>query len=140
MGSVQLPKLKGFVESRRNSAQIMITGLSKYKSVIQFQEETPKGMHSWFGFPIIVSKKALFSTSDLRQYLELNGIETRPIICGNIALQPAVKMYKHRVYGRLENASHVMKNGLAVACHQSLDENACQHIVNTISSFIDSYL
>jgi CDP-6-deoxy-D-xylo-4-hexulose-3-dehydrase len=139
MGSVQLPKLKDFVESRRSSAQIMINGLSKYKSVIQFQKETPKGMHSWFGFPIIINKKASFSTSDLRQYLESNGIETRPIICGNIALQPAVKMYKHRVYGSLENASHIMQNGLAVACHQSLDENACQHIVDTVSSFMDSY-
>jgi CDP-6-deoxy-D-xylo-4-hexulose-3-dehydrase len=139
MGSVQLPKLKVFVENRRSSAQILIDSLSKYESIIQFQKETPKGMHSWFGFPIIINKKASFSTGDFRQYLESNGIETRPIICGNITLQPAVQMYKHRIYGALENASHVMKNGLAIACHQSLSEEESQYMIDTISVFLDKH-
>ena len=138
MGSVQLPKLKQFVRSRRNSGKILLNGLSQYDSVINFQKETPNGRHSWFGFPMVIHKKAPFSVQELRHHLETSGIETRPIIAGNIALQPAVKMYPHRIYGNLENSSHVMTNGLAVACHQSLDEAACEHIIDTLDSFMIS--
>ena len=138
MGSVQLPKLKEFVRSRRNSAKILLNGLAKYDSVINFQKETPNGRHSWFGFPMVIDKKASFSVQELRHHLETSGIETRPIIAGNIALQPAVKMYPHRIYGNLNNSSHVMTNGLAIPCHQSLDEAACKHIIDTLDSFMIS--
>ena len=136
MGSVQLPKLKEFVNSRRNSANFLLNELSKYVSFMNFQKEMPKGRHSWFGFPMVINEEAPFLASDLRQHLEDNGVETRPIIAGNIALQPAVKMYPHRIHGDLSNSSHVMTNGLAVACHQSLDEESLQHIVATIDSFM----
>ena len=138
MGSVQLPKLKEFVRSRRNSAKILLNGLAKYDSVINFQKETPNGRHSWFGFPMVIHKKAPFSVQELRHHLETSDIETRPIIAGNIALQPAVKMYPHRIYGNLNNSSHVMTNGLAIPCHQSLDETACKHIIDTLDSFMIS--
>jgi CDP-4-dehydro-6-deoxyglucose reductase, E1 len=139
MGSVQLPRLKGFVESRRKCARILLEGLSKHNSVLSFQKETPKGEHSWFGFPIIVKSNSPFSAKQLREYLESSGIETRPIIAGNIASQPAVKIYPHRVSGDLKNSSNIMLNGLAVASHQSLSEEACSHIVETFDLYIESF-
>ena len=139
MGSVQLPKLKGFVENRRNCARILLEGLSRHNSVFDFQKETPKGEHSWFGFPVIVKPNSPFSAKQLREYLESNGIETRPIIAGNIASQPAVKMYPHRISGDLKNSSNIMVNGLAVACHQSLSEEACRHIIETFNLYIKSF-
>lgn len=136
MGSVQLPKLENFVKNRRNSARILLENLSKYNSVFSFQKETTKGIHSWFGFPIIIKPDSPFDTSELRQYLELNGIETRPIIAGNIAKQPALKLYQHRISGRLNNSSHIMKNGLAIACHQSLNQEALKHILKVFDNFM----
>ena len=138
MGSVQLPKLEHFVKDRRKNSQTLLEGLKQFDSVLSFQKETPKGMHSWFGFPIIVSDNALFTANKLREYLETNGIETRPIICGNIAQQPAVQMYSHRISGDLKHSSHVMNNGLAIACHQSLSEEACDHIIQIFCLFMSS--
>jgi len=138
MGSVQLPKLKEFVNSRRSSANFLLQELSKYSSALNFQKETPKGRHSWFGFPMVIKKDAPFSVNELRDHLEKNGVETRPIIAGNMALQPAVKMYSHRIYGNLNNCTHVMNSGLAVASHQSLDDLSLKHIVNTIDSFMQT--
>ncbi len=139
MGSVQLPKLKGFVENRRNCARILLEGLSRHNSVFNFQKETPKGKHSWFGFPIIVKPNSPFNAKQLREYLESNGIETRPIIAGNIANQPAVKIYPHRISGDLKNSSNIMVNGLAVACHQSLSKESCRHIIEIFNLFIESF-
>jgi CDP-4-dehydro-6-deoxyglucose reductase, E1 len=139
MGSVQLPKLKGFVENRRNCARILLEGLSRHNSVFNFQKETPKGEHSWFGFPIIIKPNSPFSAKQLREYLESKGIETRPIIAGNIASQPAVKIYPHRISGDLKNSSNIMVNGIAVACHQSLSEEACKHIIDAFNLYIESF-
>jgi CDP-6-deoxy-D-xylo-4-hexulose-3-dehydrase len=139
MGSVQLPKLKNFVKSRRNNAEILLNGLSQYASILTFQKETPKGIHSWFGFPIIVKPSSPFTAKDLRDHLEMNGIETRPIIAGNIANQPALKMYPHRVSGDLKHSSNIMLNGLAVASHQSMSEEACNHIIQIFKLFITSF-
>ncbi len=139
MGSIQLPKLKGFVQDRRANARILLDGLAQFESVISFQKETPKGMHSWFGFPLIIQKKAPFTVQELRSYLEKNGIETRPIISGNMAKQPAVKMYPHRVSGNLSHANYVMNNGLAIASHQSLNNDMCNHIIKVFKNFLKAY-
>jgi len=136
MGSVQLPKLKGFVSQRRAAAKFLMEGLQEFESVLSFQKEEPKGLHSWFGFPMVIRETATFTVQELREFLEEHGIETRPIIAGNIANQPAVKIYPHRVAGNLEHSSHVMTHGLAVACHQSLDEHALTHIVDVFKLFI----
>ena len=103
--------------------------------MLSFQKETPKGYHSWFGFPIIVKDNAPFNSRDLRDFLESKGIETRPIIAGNIAKQPALEMFDHRVSGELKNSTHVMDNGLAVACHQSLGEDSCEYITKMFDLF-----
>ena len=46
---------------------------------------------SWFGIPILVSKK--LSKNKIVGKLEKFGVETRPIISGNFLKQPAIKKY-----------------------------------------------
>ena len=85
---------------------------------------------------MVINQTAPFSVDEFREHLERNGVETRPIIAGNMALQPAIKMYPHRIHGDLKNCTHVMNNGLAVASHQSLDSHSLEYIVSTIDSFM----
>lgn len=136
MGSVQLPKLNGFVDSRRKSADFLLKNLEKFSSFIDFQNETPKGKHSWFGFPMIIKENSPFTVKEFRDYLENAGVETRPIISGDMTQQPAFKLYEHRSSGSLKNSQDIMKNGLAVACHQSLEIDSLSHIVDSIEGFL----
>jgi len=136
MGIIQLPKLDDFVNSRRNSANFLLENLEKYGSVLSFQKETSKGRHSWFGFPLVIKNDATFSVADLRSHLEKAGIETRPIISGDMTQQPAFNLYKHRTSGSLEFSKNVMKNGLAIACHQSLDRKSLKYISNSFDDFM----
>jgi len=136
IGSVQLPKLEKFVNSRRHNAEFLLDKLESYQSVLNFQQETPRGKHSWFGFSMVVKDKSPFSAKEFRNYLEKKGIETRPIISGDMTQQPALKLYKHRSSSFLENSNNVMKNGLAIACHQSLEEAALNHITDTVNLFM----
>ena len=72
--------------------------------------------------------------------MKLHNIETRPIICGNIAKQPAIKKYKHRVVGELEYSDNIMYNGFAIPCHQSLCSSSLEYINDTLDKFIEKFL
>ena len=136
MGIIQLPKLDDFVNSRRQSANFLLENLEKYGSVLSFQKETNKGRHSWFGFPLVIKDDATFSVADLRSHLEKSGIETRPIISGDMTQQPAFNLYEHKTSGSLDFSKNIMKNGLAIACHQSLDSKSLQYISNSFDDFM----
>ncbi|MHA1598732.1 MAG: DegT/DnrJ/EryC1/StrS family aminotransferase [Alphaproteobacteria bacterium] len=136
MGSVQLPKLAGFVDARRVNAAHWTADFAAYGDVLTLQTETPKGYHSWFGFPVTVKAGAPFKVADLREFLEQSGIETRPLICGNIAEQPALKRHAHRVSGDLKHSSHVMDNAISFGCHQSVDAAARAYVSDRFRDFM----
>lgn len=136
MGSVQLPKLAGYVETRRANAAWFRRELAQHGEVFDFQEETPKGRHSWFGFPVKVKPEAPFTVTELTAALNADAIETRPIICGNIARQPAMGLYPHRVVGGLEHASQVMAGAFSFGNHQAIDENARTYVADRIRAFL----
>jgi|SRR6185312_2292881 len=136
MGSVQLPKLDHYVEQRRENAAWFRRTLAQYGSVFDFQEETPKGRHSWFGFPITVRDTAPFEVRELMAALDAAKVETRPIICGNIARQPAMQLYPHRVVGDLRHASAVMDRGFSFGIHQAVDDGARDYVAEQFRGFL----
>lgn len=137
MGSVQLPKLAGFVENRRQAAATLRAGLEPWADWFAFQEETPNGRHSWFGFPLTLKAKAPFSVQALRAFLSQARIESRPIICGNVALQPAVQLYPHRIAGTLSHSTHVMHRGLAIPSHHFMASTACGYVLDQMRTFLN---
>lgn len=140
MGQYQLPKLDGLIEKRRETAKFYQERLAKYSDFFHFQQETPKGKHVWFGFPIILKDNAPFSVKEITQYMQQRRIETRPIIAGNMARHPAFKLYEHRIAGELNNADTVMKKGFAFACHHAVDQGAREYVVSTIENFIAEHV
>ncbi len=136
MGMQQLPKLEGFVEARRAAQQRYRAGLDKYSSFLRFQEEQEKGYCSWFGFGIVLKEGAPFSPKDITSFLNAQHIETRPIIAGNMARHPALKMFEHRVSGTLDNCDTMMKRGFAIGCHHAIDEQATDYVIGRIDEFM----
>ena len=136
MGSVQLPKLPGYVEARRHNAEKLVSQLRTNAPLLRTQSTTPQGEHSWFGFPITLGIDAPFSVDDIMTALGDFGIETRPIICGNIARQPGLKLYPHRTQGDLTHASAVMERGFSFGNHQDIDNAARDHILGAIETFL----
>lgn len=136
MGSVQLPKLENFIARRRENALWYRRALGQFGEPFAFQEETPKGEHSWFGFPITVRETAPFDVNEIMAALEAAHIETRPIICGNIARQPGLKLYPHRVHGDLKHASRVMDRSFSFGIHQAVDRSAREYVTEEIRRFL----
>jgi CDP-6-deoxy-D-xylo-4-hexulose-3-dehydrase len=139
MGMHQLPKLDAYIDERRKTADFFLKHLSQYEDFFHFQQETQKGKHVWFGFPVILKDKAPFSVKDITSYIQKNKIETRPIIAGNMARHPAFNLFPHKISGDLHAADTVMKKGFAFACHHAVDQNAREYIASVIDSFMQGY-
>ena len=136
-GLHQIDKLEGFNRRRHEIAEVWI---KEFKSLIDSKKfvpmQTTQGTDStWFGFPVICESRAL--RDKFQKYLEENGIETRPVICGNLARQPAFKKIPHRIAGSLKGADQVMDQGLFWGSHPLMSEVEIQHVVKTVKRFFE---
>lgn len=139
MGQVQLPKLAGFVDTRRANVETYRKNLSKYSDIFDFQHETPDARSSWFGFSIVLKKNCPFKVKEISDYMKSKNIENRPIIAGNIGYHPVMKMYEHRMAGDQSASNNIMKNGFAFGCHQSMNEEAVNYVCGHVDQFVKNY-
>lgn len=134
-GFEQLKKLTGFNAKRIEIAKFWINSLSALieKKTIVPMKTTERVQSTWFGFPIMCESYEL--RNHLRCYLEKNGIETRPIICGNLARQPAFKHIPHRIAGSLDGANQVMDRGLFWGSHPMMTEQEVEYVARTVKDY-----
>jgi CDP-6-deoxy-D-xylo-4-hexulose-3-dehydrase len=137
-GSVQLPKLTSYVDARRANTMAWQKDLGRWESFFLFQKETPNARSSSFGFPLVLKNDTPFEVAEITSFLNKANIETRPIICGNIAAQPAMKLYEHRVVGDLQHSTNVMRRGFSFGNHQAVDEKALAYVTGKIAEFMGS--
>ena len=134
-GLRQLPKLEGEIKARQRNARILTKRLDGIPHLI-LPEEPPKGKCSWFGYPILVDERAPFSRAQFTSFLEKRRIQTRPIMGGNIAEQPALRHTLYRKIGTLPNSRLIMRNGFFFGIHGGLGEEALEYLASTIETFV----
>ena len=135
-GYKQLEKLESFVDIRTDNAIYWRNEFGNLGEYFSFQDETSRGTHSWFGYPMSVKDEAPFESKDLCDFLNSRNIETRPIVAGNITRQPAMQYHDYRIVGNLANCDHVMRNGFTFGNHQAVNHEAREYIAQTIKSFL----
>jgi CDP-6-deoxy-D-xylo-4-hexulose-3-dehydrase len=136
MGAIQLKKLDKFVKVRAENAEHWIKVLAPLKDLFEFVTVTPDARSSWFGFPMVVKPGAPFTVGDLFAYMRARGMEMRPLNAGNIAGQPAIRAYPHRVVGDLPRVNYIWKNGFTFGNHQHVDPAARDYITATLNAFV----
>jgi CDP-6-deoxy-D-xylo-4-hexulose-3-dehydrase len=110
IGLVQLSKLDAMSAARKNNRKAFVAGLNGVERVVL--PEVPRYAHpSWFGLPMFAD-----DMPSLRTWLEAHGVETRPILGGNLARQPAFTGLG-MVTGPLPGADYVHDHGLYVGLH-----------------------
>lgn len=122
IGINQLKRLESFINIRNYNREKIIETLKKSKywknqiRFIEFDNTTIKP--SWFGLPIIINDDFVNQKKKYIEYLESNGIETRPIISGNFANQPSVKLFNLNPKKiKFPNADEIEKKGFFVGLH-----------------------
>ena len=132
-GLVQLGRLEEFNASRRRNAEYLLERLAPLADELTFVTEQGGGRSTWFGFTVMTR------SGDVRRalsgHLETRGIATRPIVAGNLAIQPAFRDNPHRTVGSLSGATQVGERGLFIGNHPNLGQDHLDHIVESFESF-----
>ena len=88
LGLSQLPRLNNMIKKRRKVCDRFVSMLKKYEDTFHIPNFDG---NSSFCLPFILNNKNM--KKDLQEYLESNGVETRPLCSGNLLRQPFLKDY-----------------------------------------------
>jgi CDP-4-dehydro-6-deoxyglucose reductase, E1 len=137
-GLHQIRKLEAFNQRRASIAQKWHQEFAGIIDAGHFRPmvTTASTDSTWFGFPVICRDRS--ERDRLQNYLEENGIETRPIICGNLARQPAFELIPHRIAGPLKGADRIMDCGVFWASHPLMSDVEINHVTQTVKRFYKS--
>lgn len=138
-GIHQLPRLEGLIETRRANAAYFNEALAPYEQWLTLPQEASDTRHSYMGYAITVKEGAPFTKVQLVQYLEDRGLETRPLLAGNITTQPAMGELEYRVAGSLENAQYIHDNGFYIGPHQGIGQPEREAIVGYFCEFLSQF-
>ena len=134
-GIHQIKKLEDFIEIRRVNADFWTKRLEEHSDYFSIHKEK-RGRSVWFGYPITIKPDAPFKRKELVDFLESKNIETRPIMAGNVAEQPAIKFVDHKVSGDLKNSKFVMRNSFFFGNHQGIGKEEREYIADCFDDFI----
>jgi CDP-4-dehydro-6-deoxyglucose reductase, E1 len=92
-GLEQLERVVAFNDARRRNADRFAAYLERHHGLMRLMKVAPEAECSWFALPIVLTEECPFPKTALTAYLEESGIESRPVVAGNLARQPVCKLY-----------------------------------------------
>jgi len=136
-GIHQIKKLDNLVKIRIKNAVFWNNKLSSCDEFLILPKLKSHYKKSFLFYPLTVIKNNYFSKQELVNHLEKAGIETRPVMAGNILEQPVSKILKFRKNSNLKNAQYIMKHSFLIGNHHKIKEPQREFIANTIINFIN---
>ncbi len=137
-GIHQIRKLDGFIKKRRENASYWTRKFSPYRDKLILPIEPEHAKHVYFGYPLTVKLDSGFARAQLVDHMEKKLIETRPIMAGNMAEQPAMKHIDHRTVGELPNSRMIMRQSFFFGNHNGIGPEEREYIGDTIIEFLDN--
>ena len=137
-GIHQIKKLDRFIIARRKNAAYWNRKLKPFADLLSLPQEGTDSRHVYFGYPVTIKPEAPFDRGDLVTRLESKGIETRPIMAGNMTEQPVMNHLKHRVVGDLRNSRLVMRRSFFFGNHNGIGPEQRNFIGEVITDFLTS--
>lgn len=138
-GLVQLGRHPAFHGQRRKNVFHFQSFIQEFGDFLKLMEVSNKAECSWFALPIMLTDECPFSKADLLQYLESQGIETRPIVAGNLALQPVCKLFPELQDDNLPGANKVHNRGFYIGLYPFDSFGLINRLCDTIYSFLKRY-
>lgn len=136
-GLHQLPRLESFIAARRANHAHWVKELAPMDDLFVLQKERRGTRHSAFGFSLLIRPSAPFDRKEMMAFLEERGIETRPVAGSNMARQPGLRLWPHRLASRkLPGADWVHDRGLFVGNHADVTSEQRDHFVRVVRAFV----
>ena len=141
IGCAQLEKFPSFVERRKYNFNRLKEGLKSVEDKLILPEAEKNSDPSWFGF--IITVKDDIDKSDLVQYLEDKGVQTRMLFAGNILKQPCFDELrkdssKYRVIGDLKTTDKIMNNSFWIGVYPGMSDEKLDYMIDCIKNYLNS--
>ena len=137
LGIEQTKKLDDMNITRLRNANYLRESFTKhYGKYFEVQPVIEDYTHSYYTFSFTMTEECNFNRKKLSQYLELNGIETRPMMAGTLPDQPGLRNCDGIIIGDLKNSRYVRDNTLFVGVHPMLDIQDMDYILEKINDFL----
>ena len=136
-GLVQLGKLDDNLARRQRNFALTSEHVARWPHLFTPPRLTEGVETGWHMFPLLVRPEAGVRRSDLQQWMEAHGVDTRMVWTGNVTRQPAFRDVSHRVPpGGLPNADRVMECGLIMPNNHSMGDDDCHYIGECLEGFV----
>jgi CDP-6-deoxy-D-xylo-4-hexulose-3-dehydrase len=138
--AIGIEQLKNFdknIERRRNLANLWNNELEKFDDIFIVHRETEGTKAIYLGYPITLNRNFANRRDDLMRFLEVNGIETRPIVSGNFVDQPIMEKIRFKKE-ELPNSELISKNSFYIGCYSSVTKDQAQKVITKITDFFKS--
>ena len=135
-GIHQIKRLEEFIDIRRDNASYWTESLKEFSEYLLLHQERPGTRHVWHHYPVTVRPDAPFSRKELEGFLNQKGLETRPIMTGNMAEQPVMGLFKYRKVGGLPNARIIQRQSFLFGCHQGIGKEEREAVVEYFREFM----
>lgn len=137
-GLCQLQKLPMFNERRYFLAAKFFAFVDE-TPFLQRPQVSPAARPSWFALPLMVDINAPFSRRELTDHLEEQGVETRPIVGGNLAKHPVAHLFKEFSETKYPGADIVHQRGFYVGLSPLQSDEAMERLIACFRQFLKRY-
>ena len=134
LGVSQLRKADSIFEKRQENVHSLNEHLDKYSDDLQlpaFSKDV-----SYLAYTIAIKEHSKFTRKYLREELEKNGVESRPLFGCVPTQQPAYKHLQVEYEGKLPNAEFLGKNAFYIGCHQYLEREDLDYVVKVFDQIL----
>jgi CDP-4-dehydro-6-deoxyglucose reductase, E1 len=136
-GLCQLDKLPINYARRQRNFALYNELLARYPDQLVAPRQLAGLETAWLSYVFLIQPDAGFGRSDLQQFLEPRGIDTRTVWTGNATRQPMMNGVTFRQPdGGLPNADAVMERGMLVPMGHSLSDDDVAYVCDGIEAFL----
>ena len=147
IGSVQLRRLDEMLVARESLARTVNDWLAASAPWLELIGAGALGgvattdrrdrANSWMTLPLRLRPSAPMTRDALVAHFERHGVETRPIIAGNLARHPAVSQVRHRTSESMDTCDALLRDSLMIGCHPVVSSGSLATLKRTITSLRD---
>lgn len=133
----QIKKADWIVKKRQANVKYLNDRLKNFSHLLQlpFYDESI----SYLAYPLVIKKPEIIPRKRLRRLLEDKGIETRPLFGCIPTQQPAFNYLKRKYEGKLPTAEYVGLNGFYLGCHQYIEKEDLDYMVECFEEILKDY-
>jgi CDP-6-deoxy-D-xylo-4-hexulose-3-dehydrase len=132
LGRVQLRKLERMLQAREELASFadkrvrecapwlkLIGRETLFRAISKDKRDRA---HAWMTLPFLLAKDAPCDLKKIKTYFEDHGVQTRPVIAGNLAKHPATQRLDLRQAASLKNSDRILESAFMIGCHPEISK------------------